>query len=225
VLAGQRHRQLQIGVDAGQDAAQQLQNERISVDDRGVGLLGRHHPWHQIVPELLPGVALEVQRADLRPRPQRLKEQIGGAWVVQRLVHRPPGQWPLFGVADQRGCQPWRERFAHADQELVAVAGMRQGTMGGSVRLMGPYEQMQQPQLRVPRQQLDRRDQRETGHRAPFAREPPLPRQPLAQQRIQGREETRARRGGAGDGFRHGVASFPHFLRVASGARRCAGCY
>lgn len=88
-LPGQRQRKLQIGVDPGDDPAQHLQDERISVDDRRVGLLRRHQARYQVLPYLLAPVVLEAQVTDAGPAAQGFQEDTGGARVVQRLVHRP----------------------------------------------------------------------------------------------------------------------------------------
>ncbi len=122
-LAGQRERQLQVGVDARDDPAQQLQDEGVAVDDRGVGLLGGHHPRHQTGADLLVGIPLEEEPADAGLGAQRLQEHLGGPGVVQGLVHRASGERALFHMADQRGRQPGRQRLAHTYEELVAVAG------------------------------------------------------------------------------------------------------
>lgn len=59
---------------------------------------------------------------------------------MQALVDRQPGQRTLRGTADQRGREIRRQRFAYAEQELVAVVRGRSGRS----RLLDTYEQMQQ---------------------------------------------------------------------------------
>ncbi|MEY9486146.1 hypothetical protein RKD26_001940 [Streptomyces calvus] len=184
-LAGQGQRQLQVGIDAGHDPAQQLQDERISVDDRRVRLLGRHQARHQPGADLLARVPLEAKPADPRPGAQGLQEQFGGPGVVQGLVDRPSGQRAPCDMTDERGREPGRQRLAHAYQQLVAVAGPLLAAVARQQRLMGAHQQVVQAQLGRGRQQLGGRDQREPGDRAALAREPALPRQPFPQQWIQ----------------------------------------
>ncbi len=220
-LAGQYQRQLQVGVDAGHDPAEQLQNERISIDDRRVGLFRGHHPRHQPGPDLLLLVPLEAEPADPGLGAQGLQEQLGGPWVVQGVVGGPAGQGPRRQVSDQRGREPRRQRLAHAYQELVAVAGVVGRPMGRHERLVGADQQVVQAELAAVREQLGGGDQREPGDRTSLAGEPALAWQPLPQQWIQGGKKAGRGGDGACDGFRHGVASFHPYvvrLRVASAA-------
>ncbi|CAM5599024.1 hypothetical protein SGRIM128S_09773 [Streptomyces griseomycini] len=103
---GQRQRQLQVRVDPGHDPAQQFQDERVSVDDRRVRLLGGHQTRHQTGPDLPVRVPLETEPADPGLGAQGLQEQFGGPGVVQGLVDRPSGQGALRHMTDQRGREP-----------------------------------------------------------------------------------------------------------------------
>lgn len=80
-------------------------------------------------------------------------------------------------MSDQRGREPGWQRLAHAYEELVAVA--RRGW------LMGADQEVVEAELAVRRQELGGGHQRETGDGTPFAREPPLPRQPLPQEGVE----------------------------------------
>ncbi len=211
-LAGQRQREFQVRIDPGHYPAQKLQDERISVDDRRVGLFRGHHARHQPGPDVLAEVPLEAQPADAGLGAQRLQEQLGGPGVVQGVVDRPAGQRSRRHMSDERGRQPRRQRLAHAYQQLVAVAGVVGCPVGRHERLVRADEQVVQAQLAGAREQLGGLDQGEPGDRAPLAGEPALPRQPFPQQRIQGCEKAGRGGDGACDGFRHGVASFHPFL-------------
>ena len=185
------------GLIPGHDPPQQLQDERISVDDRGVGLLRRHQPRHQTVPDLLPRVPLEAQVADARPGAQRLQEHVGGPWrragPRTRCV-RPAA--PRSHVPDQRGREPWRQRLAYADQELVAVAPGAWRRPASVRAADAPVRADGAGPAAGQWQQLGGRHQREPGDRTALAREPALPWQPLAQQRIERREQLGVVRGG-----------------------------
>lgn len=102
-------------------------------------------------------VPLEAQRADAGPGAYRLQEQFRAAGVVQRLVDGPSGERAPFHMADQRGCQPGRQHLAHAYEELVAVAGVGRGTLGGG--LVGADHEVEQAETRAHGQQLGGGDQ------------------------------------------------------------------
>ncbi len=220
-LAGQGQRQLQVGIDAGHDPAQHLEDERISVHDRRVRLLGGRQPRHQPGAYVLFRCPLEAQPSDAGPRAQRLQQHLGGAGVVQGVVGRASGRRAPGHVADQRGREPGRQRLAGAYQELVAVAGPLGRGPGGRGLLVGADQDVVEPEAGVGGEQVGGRDQGQAGDRTPFAGEPALPRKPLPQQWFQGRQEIRRARDGAYDGFRHGVASFPRSVGVVTDA--CPG--
>ena len=212
-LTGQRQRELQVRVDSGDDLAQQFQDEPVAVDHGGVGLLAGQQAWHQAARDVLPQVPLEVQAAQSGLGAQCLQEHLGGPGVVQGLEHRASGERSAGDVADERGRQPGRQRLALAYQELVDVPGVGHGAQGAG--LVGAHQQVVQAELASGRQQFGGRHQGEPGDRTPLAREPALPRQPLPQQGVQGREEARPAGGdGVGGCFRHGVASFPRAVGV-----------
>ncbi|CAM5729939.1 hypothetical protein SFUMM280S_01469 [Streptomyces fumanus] len=211
-LAGERQRQFEVGVDAGHDPAQQLQDERISVDDRGVGLLGGHQAGDQAVADLLVGGPVEAESADPGAGAQRLQQDLGGPGVVQGVVDRAAGQRALGHVSDERGRQPGRQRLAHAYQELVAVARPLGGARYGGELLVGADDEVVQAQPGVGREQFGGGDQGEAGDRAALAGEPALAGQPLAQQGVERREQAGRRGQGAGGGFRHGGASFSRMV-------------
>ncbi|BFO15417.1 hypothetical protein SHKM778_18050 [Streptomyces sp. KM77-8] len=218
---GQRQRQLQIGVDPGHDPAQQLQDERISVDDRRIRLLGGHQARHQTGPDLLARVPFEAEPADPGLGAQGLQEQFGGPGVVQGLVDRTSGQRAPGDMTDQRGREPGRQRLAHAYEQLIAVARLLGAAVPRLKRLMGADEEVVQAELGGGRQQLGRRDQGEPGDRAALAREPALPRQPLLSS-----GSSDARRPGGVVTVRvtaSDMASRPSLFRHATGASPVGG--
>ncbi len=180
-LTAERERQFEIGVGAGEDPAEDLQDERVPVDERGVGLLGvqearRETRWDGLR-------AVEAERAEGSGVAEPFQQEGGDARVVQPLVQGAAGQRSFGDLADACVRQPLGQCGAHAEQELVAVA-LR--LRGAAARLVDPDEQVQQPGARargVQWQYLRRRDERESGDGLPLAGEPPLTGHPLVEQR------------------------------------------
>ncbi|OAH16192.1 hypothetical protein STSP_04640 [Streptomyces jeddahensis] len=218
-LPGQRPRQLQVRVHPRHHTAEQFQDERISVHERRVGLLRAQSARNQAGRDVRAGVAPEPQLPEPPRQPQPLEQQLGDVRIVQPFVHRLPGQRSVRHVPDQRGREMRGQRLPDADQQLVAVGvrraavARRAGDLYGLMVLLRLHEKVDDARGRQRRlQQFGRGDQREAGDGPSLAGEPPLPRQPLTQQRIEGREQVGRRDGRrtpAGGGFRHGVASFP----------------
>lgn len=75
-LSGQRARHLQVRVDTGLDAPEQLQDELVAVHQRGVGLLGVQQPRRQPGGHRRGRVALEPQGTGRTRMPQPLQEQL-----------------------------------------------------------------------------------------------------------------------------------------------------
>ncbi|MGX1122618.1 hypothetical protein RKD37_007981 [Streptomyces ambofaciens] len=205
-LAGQCVGHLQVRIDAGLDAPEELQDELVAVDQRGVGLLGVQQPRREMAGHRPRGVGLEAQGARLARVPEPFEEQLGGPGVVQRVVDRPTRQRPVLHLPDDGPAQPRRRLLAHAEQQLVAVPGRRSAAREGDGALSGVHQEVQ-----TAREQLGHRQQAQLGHGPVLAREPALARQPLAQQLA----ERRHRLGelpascAQGCGLRHGDASFP----------------
>ncbi|TXS11540.1 hypothetical protein EAO70_31990 [Streptomyces sp. adm13(2018)] len=204
--------ELQIGVGPRTDPAEDLEDERISVDERGVGLLGVQHPGGEGGRQLRGGV--EAQRAGPARAAQPLVEEAGEPRVAQPFVHGASGERPLPDPPDQGGGEAGGQLGPYAQEQLVAVGG-RSGRPAG---LFHPYEQMEKAGSRaVQGQQLGGRVQRESGDPSALAREPALPGQPFVEQGREGRKEG-VRGPGGGCGLRHGIASFPR------GAQRTVVC-
>lgn len=172
-LADQRPRHLKIRIDAGLDAPEDLQDVRIPVYDRGVGLLGVEEPGSEPGGHRHLRVAFEAQRARRARMTQPLQQQSGGAGVAEGVVHHQSGQRSLARPADVGVDQAGRQELPYTKQQLVAVAG--RGCPGAVLRM---HQQMQTPWM-----QLGRGQKRQIRDGPPLAREPPLPWQPGPQQR------------------------------------------
>ncbi len=212
-------RQLQIRVDARFDPPEDLQDEGITVDDRGVGLFDGDRPARQPGGDVGIGLPAEAQRAEPARHPQPLQQQPAQPVVEQRVIDGATAQRAAARTADRRVRQLGRQRRMHAQQELVAVAAGRRTARWRA--LLGADEQQQQAgRARVgARQQLGRREQGEAGDQPSLAGEPALAWYPFGEQgRQRGQQigcgdERAAIRGVSGGtgrgGVRHGVASFP----------------
>lgn len=106
-LAAEGERQFQVRVGAREDPPEDLEDERVPVDERGVGLFGVQHPGCETGRDR--GGPLEAQRAEAPGTAEALQQHIGQPGVVQRVVDDPSGERAPLHPADQRAReQRWK---------------------------------------------------------------------------------------------------------------------
>jgi len=226
-------RQFEVGVGAGADPPEDLEDVGVAEHQGGVGLFGVEDPRGERPGQRAGGV--EAERSGAAGGAQPLVQEPGEARVAQPLVDGAAGQRALPDPSDQGGAEAWRQLGPYAEQELVAVGGFA----GRAAGLFHPQEEMEESGPgAVQGQQLGGRFQRESRDPAALAREPALPGQPFVEQGCEGREQGVRGPGGGCGGLRHGIASFPRgahravvsvqmrrLSRMAAGAvRMCGTC-
>ncbi len=138
---GEREREFQVGVGAGVDAAEQLQDVRGAVDDGAVGLFGGGGAPGQVGGQPGTGGAAERQRSEPVAGGQVLQQPPGQLGVVHRVDQRRPVVRALGEPAEDGGrLDAGRALRADAEQQLVQVAVRHTG--GGGV--LDPEQQVQQ---------------------------------------------------------------------------------
>ena len=126
----------------GTTRRKQLQDERVAVDDRGVGLLGGHRPGGaQPGRDLgMPGSPVEAQRADPARVRSRSSSSSASRAVVQGVVDgRGRSAGPAADGRSPRAPAAGGSAARDAEQELVAVAGGAGGSAGVDC---GAYQQV-----------------------------------------------------------------------------------
>ena len=79
--------ELDVGVDAGGDAAEDLEDRRLLEHHAGVALLGADHPRRRVQRQLGVGLLLEAHAAiGARPTVDQRQQVLGGRRVVERVV-------------------------------------------------------------------------------------------------------------------------------------------
>ncbi len=188
----ERVRDLEIGVGAGEQPPQHLEDRRLAEDQAGVALLGREQSARLPVVQRrgrLPDEAQPARRALLRDTAQQDGRQVR---IVQPVVAAHAGQLPDDGV----GRDARRQLAAAAEQHLEP---------GLHADLPGLDDQV--PQLRIAVEQGLVRDDLQLSGRAAAAGEPALPGQPARQHVAQLM---------AGQGHSHRVPHLPPGSQVDS---------
>lgn len=118
---------LEIGIRAGGQAPEHLQDRGVSVDDRGVGLFAGQRQATGGAVDRGVGLGAEGQLAELGAVGDQRQQMVGERVIGQRVVAE---QIPR--LTDQGRSQPLRQRRAPGDPQLVEIAlvGGRAGGVG-----------------------------------------------------------------------------------------------
>ena len=175
---GQGRGHLQVGVRAGEQPAEHLEDGGLAEDHAGVALLGGDHAAAGPRPERHARLAAELQRAGrplLRHARQQAADQVG---IVQGVVDGGA----VRQLPDDRVGQPVRDLPPQPDQHLVPGVGRDSGLAHGD-------DQVPQGRFALRHVTRGQRGVRRDGQAADgraLAGEPALPRQPRRQQAGQG---------------------------------------
>ncbi len=160
---GQRPVHLEVGMLAGKQPAQHLEDRRVAEGQAGVALLAGHH--QAVCPAIddRPGLPGEAERADGQLLADAAQQDPGEHGIVQGVVGRPAGA----GRPDDGAPQLLGYVLADAGQDLVP---------GGLAVLEYRDDQVPQPGVTGGQRGVGR--YREVSDRGAGARVPPLGRQP-----------------------------------------------
>ncbi len=160
--------QLQVGVEPRRDAAEQLEDRRLAVGDRRVGLLRPEHPAADAGRDLRPRLGDEADPVDGDSLADGVEQPVGDLVVPQPVVGDVLAD-PADGDVLQLGA-----RVLPAGHEKLVVVHR-----AAVVELHGDHDLVEERLTRGEQggggRDLDR------AHRAALRGEPPLPGQPLGQ--------------------------------------------
>ncbi len=187
-------REFEVGVGAGADPPEQLEDQRRPVDDRAVALLGGAGPARQVGGQAGPRRAAEGQRAEPVAGRQVLQQPAGELRVVHGVVQhgavvRALGEPPEDGARADAG----RLLRAGAQQQLVDVPVRGAGGAG----VLDPQQQVQQRGVADLERGAD--DRREAGDRVALAGVPALGGEPVGDQRQRCLDQLADSQGGPAD--------------------------
>lgn len=122
-LPGQRPRHLQVRVDTGLDAAEDLQDVRIPVHQRGVGLFGVEEARGETGGHRDPRVTFETQGAGRARGAQPLQEHPRRLGIVEGVVHDQIGERARARASDDGVGETGRQCLPDPQEQLIAVVG------------------------------------------------------------------------------------------------------